>query len=77
MCVSLLCEWVIQEWASISKQTIINGLLKCCIRNALDVSQDDKIWKNDCMNESDDNVDVELITLFYYNLLLIAILFCK
>ena len=23
--------WVIQAWASISKQTIINGFLKCCM----------------------------------------------
>ena len=57
--VSIICEWIIQAWASISKQTIINGFLKCCISNALDGSQDDKIWKYDCMNQSDDNMDVE------------------
>ena len=42
-----------------SKQTIINVFLKYCISNALDGSQDDKLWKDDCMNESDDNIDVE------------------
>ena len=33
--------------------------LKYCINNVLDESQDDKIWKDDYINESDDNIDVE------------------
>ena len=53
---SLICKWIVQVWVSISKQTIINVFLKCCISNALDRSQDDQIWKDDCMNQSDDNI---------------------
>ena len=45
--------------SKVSNQTIINGFPKCYITNALDGSQDDKIWKYDCMNESDDNMNVE------------------
>ena len=51
---------LIWEWVFINKQTIINGFLKCYLGNALDGSQDDKIWKDDCMNQSDDTcMDVE------------------
>ena len=55
----VMCHLYARALASVSKQTIINGFLKCCISNALDGSQDDKIWKNDCMNQSDENMDVD------------------
>ena len=42
-----------------NKQAIINGFLKCYLGNVLDRSQDDKVWKDDCMTQSDVIMDVE------------------
>uniref|UniRef100_A0A3Q3F4S1 HTH CENPB-type domain-containing protein n=1 Tax=Labrus bergylta TaxID=56723 RepID=A0A3Q3F4S1_9LABR len=43
--VRLLCEWILQAWDVVSSQSIIRGLKKCCISNALDGSEDDALWE--------------------------------
>uniref|UniRef100_A0A1A7X7M9 HTH CENPB-type domain-containing protein n=1 Tax=Iconisemion striatum TaxID=60296 RepID=A0A1A7X7M9_9TELE len=40
-----LCEWILQAWAEITPESIINGFKKCCISNALDGSEDDVLWE--------------------------------
>ena len=39
--VTLLCEWILASWSTISSESIINGFKKCCVSNALDDTEDD------------------------------------
>lgn len=43
--VRLLCEWVLNAWAKVSSESIINGFKKCCLSNAMDGSEDDVLWE--------------------------------
>ena len=43
--VQLLCEWILQAWADVSSESIINGFKKCCISNAMDGTEDDLLWE--------------------------------
>ena len=54
---SVMCHSYASGSFKRGKQILINCFLKCCISNALDGSQDNKIWKDDWMNQSDDNMD--------------------
>ncbi|KAJ8386439.1 hypothetical protein AAFF_G00170360 [Aldrovandia affinis] len=40
-----LCEWILQAWADVSPESIVNGFKKCCISNAIDGSEDDVMWE--------------------------------
>ncbi|KAJ8367215.1 hypothetical protein AAFF_G00324280 [Aldrovandia affinis] len=40
-----LCEWILQAWADVSPESIVNGFKKCCISNAMDGSEDDVMWE--------------------------------
>uniref|UniRef100_A0A671NPD7 HTH CENPB-type domain-containing protein n=1 Tax=Sinocyclocheilus anshuiensis TaxID=1608454 RepID=A0A671NPD7_9TELE len=43
--VSLLCDWILQAWAAVPPESIINGFKRCCISNALDGHKDDILWE--------------------------------
>jgi len=40
-------------WKAIPKSIIIRSFKKCCIRNALDGSEDDILWEGDGENRDD------------------------
>uniref|UniRef100_A0A671XB87 HTH CENPB-type domain-containing protein n=1 Tax=Sparus aurata TaxID=8175 RepID=A0A671XB87_SPAAU len=42
----LLCEWILQAWADVSSESIINGFKRCCISNLMDGSKDDLMWED-------------------------------
>lgn len=53
--VSLMCEWILSSWHTISPDSIIKGFKKCCVSNALDGSEDDVLWaESDEQSDSDE-----------------------
>lgn len=51
----LLCEWILQAWADVSSESIINGFKKCCISNLMDGSEDDLMWEEPAAAAESDN----------------------
>ena len=53
--------WVSAAWKAIPESIIVRSFKKCCINNALDVSEDDTLWEDggedkddsDCMTDND------------------------
>jgi len=55
---SKVARWVLVVWKAIPESIIVRSFKKCCIRNALDGSEDDILWKGD-IEEKDDSGWVE------------------
>lgn len=51
----LLCEWILQAWADVSSESIINGFKRCCISNLMDGSKDDLMWEELAAAAESDN----------------------
>ena len=45
-------------WTAIPESIIVRSFKKCCISNALDGSEDDILWEDDC----EDKVDSDWVT---------------
>ena len=46
-------RWVSTAWKAIPESIIIRSFKKCCIINALDGSEDDILWEDDCEDKDD------------------------
>ena len=44
---SEVARWVSAAWKAIQESIIVRSFKKCCIRNALDGSEDDILWEDD------------------------------
>ena len=55
--ITLICQWVIDVWASIPSEMIVKAFLKCGISNAMDGSQDEAVYEED-----DDEVEEDVTT---------------
>jgi hypothetical protein len=47
---------IIVAWQCISPEVILNSIMKCCISNAVDGSEDDTLWNG---SDEDGNVSIE------------------
>ena len=45
--------WVSAAWKAIPESIIVRYFKKCCIRNALDGSEDDILWEDDGEDKDD------------------------
>uniref|UniRef100_A0A5S6QGU9 DDE-1 domain-containing protein n=1 Tax=Trichuris muris TaxID=70415 RepID=A0A5S6QGU9_TRIMR len=43
----ILCQFIINAWSKIKKETVIKSFKKCSISNALDGTEDDELWDSD------------------------------
>jgi len=50
---SEVARWVSAAWKAISENIIVRSFKKCYISNALDGSEDDILWENDCEDKDD------------------------
>ena len=50
---SEVARWVSVAWKAIPESIIVIPFKKCCISNALDGSEDDILWENDCEDKDD------------------------
>ena len=50
---SEVSRWVSAAWKAISESIIVRSFKKCCIRYALDRSQDDTVWADDVEDKDD------------------------
>lgn len=57
--VTLLCEWILASWSTISSESIINGFKKCCVSNALDGTEDDLLWEENTGREENTGSESE------------------
>lgn len=46
--IELLCTWIMTSWDSVKMESVRNSFKKTGISNALDGSEDDALWNNDC-----------------------------
>jgi hypothetical protein len=46
-------RWVSAAWKANLESIIIRSFKKCCISNALDRSEDDILWEDDCADKDD------------------------
>jgi hypothetical protein len=44
---SKVARWVSPEWKAIPESIIVRSFKECCIRNAMDGSEDDILWEDD------------------------------
>ena len=51
---SEVARWLSAAWKDIQESIIIRSFKKCCINNALDVTEDDILWEDDG-EDKDDN----------------------
>lgn len=51
--VSLISQWILTAWNSITPESIVKGFKRCCISNALDGSEDDILWEDLAGHSSD------------------------
>ena len=57
--IALFGEWILKAWAQISSDSIVAGFKKCCITNALDGSEDDILWRDVQISDSDTDVSTD------------------
>jgi hypothetical protein len=50
---SEVARWMSAAWNAIPESIIVRSFKKCCIRNALDGSEDDVLWEDDGENKDD------------------------
>ena len=50
---SEVARWVSAAWKAIRESIIVRSFKKCCIRNALDGSEDDILWEGDGEDKDD------------------------
>jgi hypothetical protein len=50
---SEVAQWVSAAWKAILESIIVISFKKCCIRNALDGSEDDILWEDDGEDKDD------------------------
>jgi hypothetical protein len=50
---SEVARWVSAAWKAIPESIIVRFFKKCCIRNALDGSEDDILWEDDGEDKDD------------------------
>jgi hypothetical protein len=50
---SEVARWVSAAWKAIPESIIVRSCKKCCISNALDVSEDDIVWEDNVEDKDD------------------------
>ena len=50
---SEVARWVSTAWKVIPESIIVSSFKKCCISNALEVSEDDILWEDDGVDKDD------------------------
>ena len=50
---SEVARWVSAAWKAILESIIVRSFKKCCVSNALDISEDDILWEDDGEDKDD------------------------
>lgn len=57
----LICKWILESWEAISPTTVRQSLLKCCISNAIDGTEDDILWQDEDDTDPFNNEDAKVV----------------
>ena len=58
--IAQVCDWSPRSWNGVKKEVVVKSFKKCGISNAMDGSEDDKIYQDEESDSSEDTGNVEI-----------------